>query len=160
MLAATARGVRGTCEVRDAGLPVALTDEGPTVHEVDLDDAVTRNQLARAIMATETLAEVEAHSREVCGYSEIDYERNKAAWLKDQPPADLVPQTVLAQLDQFEGEARRRGVTHTTFRHLTEALNLNGSQREDLRQLLISSRPEQYTAPLWSITTKDRERTA
>ncbi|MCZ4509521.1 DUF1152 domain-containing protein [Streptomyces sp. ActVer] len=151
MLAATARGVRGTCEVRDAGLPVALTDEGPTVHEVDLDDAVTRNQLARAILATETLDEVEARSREICGYSEIDYERNKAAWLKDQPPADLVPQTVLAQLDQFEDEVRRRGVTHTTFRHLTEALNLSGSQREDLRQLLISSRPEQYTAPLWRI---------
>ncbi|WP_419667147.1 DUF1152 domain-containing protein [Streptomyces sp. 2-1] len=151
MLAATARGVRGTCEVRDAGLPVALTDEGPTVHEVDLDNAVTRNQLARAIMATEALDEVEAHSREICGYSEIDYERNKAAWLKDQPPADLVPQSVLAQLDQFEGEARRRGVTHTTFRHLTEALNLNGSQREDLHQLLISSRPERYSAPLWHI---------
>jgi hypothetical protein len=149
MLAATARGVRGTCEVRDAGLPVELTDEGPTVHEIDLDDAVTRNQLARAIMATETLDEAEAHSREICGYSEIDYERNKAAWLKDQPPADLVPQTVLAQLDQFEGEARRRGVTHTTFRHLTEALNLNGSQREDLRRLLIDSRPQQYETPLW-----------
>lgn len=86
--------------------------------------------------------------------SEIDYERNKAAWLKDQPPTDLVPQTVLAQLDQFEGKARRRGVTHTTFRHLTEALNLNGSQRKGLRQLLISSRPEQYTAPLWHIPTE------
>ncbi|MFC8667153.1 DUF1152 domain-containing protein [Streptomyces sp. NPDC057199] len=151
MLAATARGVRGTCEVRDAGLPVALTDEGPTVHEVDLDDAFTRNQLARAIVATEALDEVEAHSREICGYSEIDYERNKAAWLKNQPPADLVPQTVLIQLDQFEDEVRRRGVTHTTFRHLTEALNLNGSQREDLRQLLVNSRPRQYDAPLWHI---------
>jgi hypothetical protein len=43
MLAATARGVRGTCEMRDAGLPVPLTDEGPTVHEVNLDEALTRN---------------------------------------------------------------------------------------------------------------------
>ncbi|MBV1939947.1 DUF1152 domain-containing protein [Streptomyces sp. BV286] len=151
MLAATARGVRGTCEVRDAGLPVALTDEGPTVHGVDLDDAVSRNQLARAIMATETLDEAEAHSREICGYSEIDYERNKAAWLNDQPPTDLVPQTVLARLDRFEDEARSRGVTHTTFRHLTEALNLNGSQREELRQLLINNRHQQYTAPLWRL---------
>ncbi|WP_221348499.1 DUF1152 domain-containing protein [Streptomyces beigongshangae] len=160
MLAATARGVRGTCEVRDASLPIALTDEGPTVHEVDLDDALTRNQLARAIMATETLDEAEAHSREVCGYSEIDYERNKAAWLREQPSADLVSETVLARLNEFEAEARRRGVTHTTFRHLTEVLNLNGSQREDLRQLLISNRPEQYTAPLWRITVNDTEPTA
>jgi hypothetical protein len=79
MLAATARGARGICEVRDAGLPVPLTDEGPTVHEVDLDDAVSRNSLARAIMTTATLDEAEAYSREVCGFSEIDYERNKAA---------------------------------------------------------------------------------
>ncbi len=151
MLAATARGVRGICEVRDAGLPIPLTDDGPTVHEVDLDDALSRNELAHAILSTSSLDEVEAHSREICGYSEIDYERNKAAWLKDQPAVEIVRDRVLSQLAQFEEEARSRGVTHTTFRHLTEVLNLNGSQRDDLRQLLISSRPERYVAPLWHI---------
>lgn len=154
MLAATARGARGTCEVRDAGLPVPLTDEGPTVHEADMDKALSRNRLARAVIATETLEEVETHSREICGYSEIDYERNKASWLSERPPLKLAPDTVLAQLDQFEAEARDRGVTHTTFRHITEALNLNGNQRHDLRELLISSRPEQYDVPLWRITTQ------
>jgi hypothetical protein len=152
MLAATARGVRGTCEMRDAGLPVPLTDDGPTVHEVDLDEALTRNQLARAILTTAALDEVEAYSREICGYSEIDYERNKATWLKDQPSMPLDSDAALSQLDQFEAEARSRGVTHTTFRRITEALNLNGSLREDLRQLLINSRPQQYDAPLWRIT--------
>ncbi|MGK3943621.1 DUF1152 domain-containing protein [Streptomyces caeruleatus] len=154
MLAAIARGVRGICEVRDAGLPVPLTDEGPTIHQVDLDEALSRNELARAVMATETLDEVEAHSREICGYSEIDYERNKATWLKDQPPTELVPQTILTELDRFEADAHGRGVTHTTFRHLTEVLNLDGSQRQDLRELLINSRPDQYDAPLWRITTQ------
>ncbi|MGW6520412.1 DUF1152 domain-containing protein [Streptomyces sp. NPDC054962] len=149
MLAAAARGIRGICEVRDAGLPIPLTDAGPTVHEVDLDDALNRNELARAILSTTTLDEVEAHSRDVCGYSEIDYERNKAAWLKEQPTVKLHPRTVLAHLAEFETEARSRGVTHTTFRRLTEVLNLNGSKRDDLRQLLIKSRPEQYAAPLW-----------
>jgi hypothetical protein len=149
MLAATARGTRGICEVRDAGLPIPLTDAGPTVHEVDLDDALNRNQLARAILNTTTLDQAEAHSREICGYSEIDYERNKAAWLKDQPAVQLDPGTVLPQLDEFENEARSRGVTHTTFRHLTEVLNLHGSQREALRQLLTRNRPEQYVAPIW-----------
>ncbi|MET8786701.1 DUF1152 domain-containing protein [Streptomyces sp. NPDC004589] len=151
MLAATARGVRGICEVRDAGLPIPLTDEGPTVHEVDLDDALSRNELARAVLSTTTLDEVETLSREVCGYSEIDYERNKAAWLKDQQAAKLDPDTALSQLDAFESEARSRGVSHTTFRRLTEVLNLSGSQRGDLRQLLISNRPERYAAPLWRI---------
>ncbi|MFG2127619.1 DUF1152 domain-containing protein [Streptomyces sp. NPDC048751] len=151
MLAATARGVRGTCEVRDAGLPIPLTDESPTVHEVDLDEAVSRNELARAIMSTTTLDQVEALSREVCGFSEVDYERNKALWLKEQRPARLDAESALPQLAQFEADARSRGITHTTFRHLTEVLNLNGSQRDDLRRLLINSQPERYTAPLWHI---------
>jgi hypothetical protein len=154
MLAATARGVRGTCEVRDAGLPVPLADEGPAVHQVDLDEALSRNELARAVVTTTTLHEVETHSREICGCSEIDYERNKATWLKDQPPTELDPTAILAELEQFEAHARNRGVTHTTFRHITEALNLNGTQRQDLRELLINSRPEQYDAPLWRITTR------
>ncbi|MCX4408336.1 DUF1152 domain-containing protein [Streptomyces sp. NBC_01764] len=152
MLAAAARGVRGTCEVRDAGLPIPLTNESPTVHEVDLDEALSRNELARAIMSTTTLDEVEALSREVCGFSEIDYERNKVLWLKEQRPTNLNAESVLAQLAKFEAEARGRGVTHTTFRRLTEVLNLDGSQRDDLRRLLINNRPEQYAAPLWSIT--------
>lgn len=151
LLAATARGVRGTCEIRDAGLPVPLTGDSPTVHEVDLDDAINRNQLARAIMATAHLDEAEAHSREICGHSEIDYERNKTLWLKEQQPAKLNPAAIWTQLDQFETEARARGVTHTTFRRITEALNLSGSQRDELRQLLINRRPEQYDAPLWRI---------
>ncbi|MFI1419198.1 DUF1152 domain-containing protein [Streptomyces sp. NPDC020731] len=151
MLAAAARGVRGTCEVRDAGLPVPLTDASAQLHEVDLDEALSHNALARAIMATTSLDEAETHSREICGFSEIDYERNKATWLKDQPPAALDTEAVLRQLDQFESEAHARGVTHTTFRHLTEVLNLNGAQRGDLRQLLLSRRPEQYAAPLWRI---------
>ncbi|MFE6177878.1 DUF1152 domain-containing protein [Streptomyces sp. NPDC056464] len=155
MLAATARGVRGTCEVRDAGLPVPLTDEGPTVREVDMDEALSRNRLARAVVATEALEEAETHSREICGYSEIDYERNKAAWISERPPLELDPAAVLAELDQFEAEARGRGVTHTTFRHITEALSLNGNQRYELRQLLINSRPKQYDAPLWGVAQPD-----
>ncbi|WP_329400707.1 DUF1152 domain-containing protein [Streptomyces melanogenes] len=151
MLAATARGVRGVCEVRDAGLPVPLTDEGPTVHEVDLDEALNRNQLARATMATTSLVEAERYCREICGHSEIDYEREKAARLGRPTSRKLDTETVLAQLTEFEAKAHSRGATHTTFRHITEALNLNGTQRDELRQFLISSRPEQYEAPLWRV---------
>mgnify|MGYP001954290430 CR=1 FL=1 len=151
MLAATARGARGLCEVRDAGLPVPLTDEGPTVHEADLDDAFSRNELARAIAATESLEEAEQHSREVCGYSEIDYERDKSLRLGNQPEQPFDPESTLHRLDQFEARARSRGITHTTFRRLTEALGLHSNQRLALRALLISSRPHQYQPPLWHI---------
>ncbi|MEU3423753.1 DUF1152 domain-containing protein [Streptomyces murinus] len=154
MLAATARGVRGTCEVRDAGLPVPLTDEGPTVHEVDLDEALARNALARSILTTATLDEAEAYSRKVTGSSEIDYERAKSARLKDQPSAPLNPEVILSWLIQFEAEARSRGVTHTTFRRIAEALGLGGNQRQELGQLLIDNCPEQYDVPLWRIATE------
>ncbi|WP_079158939.1 DUF1152 domain-containing protein [Streptomyces sp. SAT1] len=151
MLTATARGIRGTCEVRDAGLPVSLTDEGPTVHEVDLDNALDRNTLARSVMTTTTLTEAEAYSREICGFSEIDYERDKAARLKQQPPAKPDLASVLFRLDEFQAEARARGVTHTTLRRLSEVLRLGGSRRDELRSLMVSARPEQYVAPLWRI---------
>jgi hypothetical protein len=151
MLAATARGARGLCEVRDAGLLIPLTDEGPTVYEADLDEALQRNELARRLLSTTSLDEAEAHSREVCGYSEIDYERNKALWLTDQATKPLDPDTVLSHLAEFEAEAHIRGITHTTFRRLTEALGFNGTQREDLRALLITTHPNRYAAPLWRI---------
>jgi hypothetical protein len=151
MLAATARGVRGMCEVRDAGLPVPLTGEGPTIHEADLDETLQRNELARRLLSTTSLEEAEAHSREVCGYSEIDHERNKALWLTDQPTKALDPETVLSQLAEFEAGASARGITHTTFRRLTEALGHNGTHREDLRALLIATHPDRYTAPLWQV---------
>ncbi|WP_199812805.1 DUF1152 domain-containing protein [Streptomyces sp. NRRL S-1813] len=151
MLAATARGARGMCEVRDAGLPVPLTDEGPTVYEAGLDAALDRNQLAGAILATENLHEVEQRSREICGFSEIDYEREKAGRIGSRPAQQLDPEAVGRRLDAFEAEARGRGITHTTFRRLTEAFGLSGNQRQNLRSLLLSTRPEQYRAPLWHI---------
>ncbi|UNZ18078.1 DUF1152 domain-containing protein [Streptomyces sp. 891-h] len=151
MLAATARGIRGHCEVRDAGLSVPLTDEGPTLHQCDLDDALHRNELARAVLSSTSLEEAEQHSREICGYSEIDYERNKAARLDSRKakPIESTP-ALLAQLARFEAGAR--GATHTTFRRITEAMGYDGSQRLQLRELLLQQRSEQYDAPLWCIT--------
>jgi hypothetical protein len=84
----------------------------------------------------------------------IDYERNKALWLNERQPTNLDPSTILPQLNQFESEARTRGVTHTTFRRITEALSLSAAQRDELRQLLIASHPAQYEAPLWRITAE------
>ncbi|WP_427152662.1 DUF1152 domain-containing protein [Streptomyces sp. TRM70308] len=154
MLTATARGVRGLCEVRDAGLPVPLTGQGPTVHQTGLDQALNHNELARAVVATTTLDAAEQHSRRVCGFSEIDYERHKAAHLGNQTPHQLDPAATLRQLDQFEAAAHARGITHTTFRRITEALNLGGTQRQPLRNLLLTHRPEQHEHSLWRITTR------
>ncbi|MGW4227488.1 DUF1152 domain-containing protein [Streptomyces bauhiniae] len=154
MLTATARGIRGTCKIRDAGLPVPLTDDGPRVHEVDLGRAMIRNTLARAITGTRTLRAADAHSLRVCGFSEIDYERTKALRPAEGPMRRHVSEAVLSHLDKLEAEERGSGVTHTTFRHLAEALNLEGKQGDALRRLLIASRPEQHVAPLWRMVER------
>ncbi|GGZ14352.1 hypothetical protein GCM10010387_03070 [Streptomyces inusitatus] len=151
MLAATARGIRGLCEIRDAGLAVPLTDEGPTVHEVDLEEAFARNQLARAVAETATLAEAEERSREVCGFSEIDYERAKAARLGAEPLVGFDPEDVLRRVARFERRARERRISYTTFRHLAEVVGVRGGRREEFRALLLERHPEQYAAPLWRI---------
>ncbi|MFK4064244.1 DUF1152 domain-containing protein [Streptomyces sp. NPDC029674] len=152
MLAAAARGVRGLCEVRDAGLAVPLTDQSATLHEAPLHQALHRNKLARALLTTRTLAQAEQYSREICGYSEIDYERIKASRLATQPARKLDPTRTLHRLAEFETAARRRGITHTTFRRITEALGFGGEHRQPLRELLINRRPLQYEAPLWRIS--------
>ncbi|WP_306304250.1 DUF1152 domain-containing protein [Streptomyces lydicamycinicus] len=98
------------------------------MYEADLDEALNRNQLARAILTTENLHQVEQHSRDICGFSEIDYERNKSSWLGSQSAQRLDPETVLHRLDEFEADARSRGINHTTFRRLAEAFGLSDTQ--------------------------------
>ncbi|MEU0806051.1 DUF1152 domain-containing protein [Streptomyces sp. NPDC005970] len=157
MLTATARGARGLCEIRDAGLPVPLTDDGPTVHESDLGAAFESNRLASAVATTTSLAEAEQHSRDICGYSEIDYERDKATRLGTLPASAFDPDAVLRRIDRFQAEARARGITHTTFRRLAEVLGISGAQRTELRDLLLKTHPDQYAAPLWRLTPRGRE---
>ncbi|MCI3931346.1 DUF1152 domain-containing protein [Streptomyces sp. AN091965] len=150
LLAATALGARGLCEVRDAGLPVPLTAEGPTVHRVDLATAFSGNRLARAIAATTTLDEAEEHCRTVCGTSEIDYERTKAQRLSRQQPAVAAPRDLLAQINGFEQAARTRGATHATVRRLTEALGLTGEALQHLARL-NATRASPLPATVWKL---------
>ncbi|MEU6993139.1 DUF1152 domain-containing protein [Streptomyces sp. NPDC046465] len=135
LLTATALGARGLCEIRDAGLQVPLTAEGPTVHQVDLAAAFTANRLARAITATTTLDEAEEVCRTVYGTSEIDYERAKARGLLQQQRGRTAPHDLLTQIKDFEEAATTRGSTHTTVRHLAEALGLTSEALPHLTRL-------------------------
>ncbi|WP_229926074.1 DUF1152 domain-containing protein [Streptomyces longispororuber] len=151
LLAATALGARGLCEVRDAGLPVPLTDEGPTVHHVDLRAAFTANRLARALADTTTLDEAEERCRTICGTSEIDYERAKAQRLgRQQAVGPSVPRDLPAQIRNFEQAAIARGTTHTTIRRLAEALGLPGEALQHLAQL-NTARARHHPASVWEL---------
>ncbi|QCX78654.1 hypothetical protein C9F11_25210 [Streptomyces sp. YIM 121038] len=150
LLAATALGARGLCEVRDAGLPVPLTAEGPAIHQVDLAAAFSGNRLARAIADTTTLDGAEERCRAVCGSSEIDYERTKARRLSRQQPGRAVPHDLLARIKAFEQAALTRRATHTTVRRLAEALGLTGAALQHLAQL-NAPRASHLPATVWKL---------
>ncbi|MFD5700629.1 DUF1152 domain-containing protein [Streptomyces lasiicapitis] len=150
LLAATALGARGLCEVRDAGLSVPLTDEGPTVHQIDLATAFSANGLAQAIADTTTLDEAEERCRTVCGASEIDYERAKAQRLNQQQTGHSIPHDLLARIKDFEQAAITRGTTYITVRRLTEALALTGEAHRRLTQL-NATRDSRLPASVWRL---------
>ncbi|MEV6752402.1 DUF1152 domain-containing protein [Streptomyces sp. NPDC051214] len=151
LLTATALGARGLCEIRDAGLPVPLTAEGPTVHEVDLATAFAANRLAQAITATTTLDEAEEACRTVCGTSEIDYERKKARDLQlRQQKNPTTPRDLLTQIKNFEKAATTRGSTHTTIRRLAEALGLTNEALPHLTQL-NAAHTNHLPASVWKL---------
>lgn len=151
LLAAAARGLRGRVEVRDAGLPVALTEQSPAVFSLPLDDVLAVNQLAQDLGATATMTDAEAIARKVCGFSEIDYERAKSARLSSSSRPVAITPKVDSAVRAFEADARARGIDYVTFRRIAEATALGPAAAADLRRYLVETRPEQYAWPIWSL---------
>jgi hypothetical protein len=154
LLVAAARGLRGRVLIRDAGLDVDLSDASPGVHVVPLADAVAGNRLAASLGDTASLAEVEEVTRSVCGLSEIDTERRKAARRAAAAPA---PPPTPPELDVLvagiEADAVERGARYLTFRRIAEATGLPPGAVEGLRAHLLATRPHRYRWPLWSLAT-------
>lgn len=152
LLAAAARGVRGTVEVRGSGLTVQLTEHSPTVYRADYATVAEASLLVPRLRTAGSLDEAEATTRAVCGFTEIDQERRKAEDLARQgrrpvPPTPELDRRVFA----FEDGARSRGADYVTFRRLAEALGLTHSESEQVRNHLLAKRPQQHVPPLWSL---------
>jgi hypothetical protein len=150
LLAAAAIGLRGRVEIRDAGLVVPLTDTSATVYALPLNDALVLNKLAAAISTTTSLDEAEQVTRDTCGFSEIDYEREKAQHTSASRPMTFTAD-VDAAISQLVLSAGNRGVDFMTFRRIAEALRLGPEAASDLRRHLIATRRDRYDWPLWSV---------
>ena len=133
MLAATARGVRGICEVRDAGLPVPLTDEGPSVHEVDLDEALQRNELARAILATVQPGRGRAAQPRDLRLLGDRLRAQQGALAQHQPEQKLDPEPCFT--NSTSSKPRPVAAASPTRRSAASPRpsGFNGAQRQDLR---------------------------
>ncbi len=144
LLAAASHGYRGTVEIRDAGLPVHLTDNSATAYELPLDAVVDTNPLVAALTGSRTFVEAEHAARTLLGKTELDEEREKAARVRPHrgPPDDIE-----TALTRWEAQARARGVQYVTYRRLAEALG--HPDVATLRRRLAGRSGQQ--CPLWTI---------
>jgi hypothetical protein len=142
LLAAAALGVRGRCEMRDAAAPVPLTDDGPVVREVPLDEALRANALARSLMDTASFAE----ATELGGETPED---SRPAG-PGGPGGPFDPGTVLRALGRYGVRARARGATHATFRRVAAEV---GVPDTPAFRRFLTERQESGESPLWRVAT-------
>ncbi|MCP2337940.1 DUF1152 domain-containing protein [Actinomadura rupiterrae] len=152
LLVAAARGLRGTAEIRGGGLPVRLTDRSLDVYRLPLTRALALNPAARALRSTRSLDGAEAVIRRYCGFSEIDFERQKAAGSRRREPLREVPDD--EQVRAFEQQTAARGIDYVTFRRVAEVFSLRHDAAANLRSQLIATRPNHYAPPLWRTRPK------
>ena len=156
LLAAAAHGRRGLVEIRDGRLTVPLTDRSAHVYRLALATVLGRSRVASALVGSSSLDEAEAITRDVCGFSELDAERRKAALLPtpddDRDRTRLDDGGLDREVRELEAAAGDRGVDFLTFRRIAEALQLAAGPADRLRQHLVATRPEHHMWPLWSVT--------
>ncbi|MER5874108.1 DUF1152 domain-containing protein [Streptomyces sp. NPDC002044] len=162
LLVAAARGVRGSCGTRDAPRPVLLDDSACQVHRLTLDAALALSPLARALAGSTSLDDAEAASREVCGFSEIERERHRAA--RPGPPhrphtphpslasrGSRDAETVLARFTAWKRDLLADGLAYVTSRRITEDLGLSAPEARSLLGTPRAAASPRRAAPLWGL---------
>ncbi|MGW6917184.1 DUF1152 domain-containing protein [Kitasatospora sp. NPDC054939] len=152
LLAAAARGVRGVCGIRDAADPVRLDDRSAGVHRSPLDAVLALNPLARLLADSRSLADAELASVEVCGFSEIARERDRAA--AGEGSAPLVTEDggapAVPRYERWRAGRVAEGLALATRRRVAEELALDPAAVRRLRSGLAAD-PVNGTAPLWRL---------
>ncbi|MDT3439015.1 DUF1152 domain-containing protein [Pseudofrankia sp. BMG5.37] len=150
LLVASALGIRGRVEIRDQGLALDLGPRSAEVHVVGLTSLAENAPYVAALADTTTLDEAEEVIRRVRGFSEIDYERKKAAAMRSSRSARSAA-TLLREAEKYCVDARARGVAYLAFRRLAEVLDVSpGDIRALHRQHLVGpSDTDQPQLPLW-----------
>jgi hypothetical protein len=153
LLAAATFGHRGYVEVRDAGDHVALTDETPSVHAIDLTAVTANGATAPGLQLTETasLADAEAAIERITGINELRYERAKAA-RRDGQPSHQVTAHDLDTVDKHAAQAAGRGADYISLRRLAELIGAHTLDNyAALSQLLAETRAERYGPSIYRV---------
>jgi hypothetical protein len=126
LVRAAALGLRGRVEIRGEAVVVTLTDRSSDVYRLDLTSTLEINRLAQALIGTRSLEVAEGIVVDICGSSEIDYERRKAARRTTGRSSGQADQErMLDDLWRYEQQAAARGIDLLTLRRIGEALGLS-----------------------------------
>lgn len=148
LLTAAAAGRRGHVEVRDAGDHIELTAATPTLFAVAATNALQTTPAA-LLTESQSLGGAETIIRDTTGISEICYETEKAARLRNRrthfPTSDDLP-----EIDRQAQRAHKQGADFISLRRLSELL---GATTLDafaaLATLLATRRPDHYEPSLY-----------
>ncbi|MEU9026654.1 DUF1152 domain-containing protein [Streptomyces sp. NPDC048383] len=159
VLVAAARGIRGVCGTRDAPAPLVLDEASRGVHRLTLRRTLELSPLARALAGSTSLDAAEEASRTVCGFSEIERERQRAAHPDGvrAPQAPATPrsaETVRAGFAAWERAALAEGIAYVTTRRIVEELELGPAEAGLLLDELRTGSPERRAAPLWKLAAE------
>ena len=152
LMAASAMGIRGLVEIRDAGTSIELTPQSAQVWAMEATAALS-GSLAVATLFTVGFTEAEDALKFRLGWTELDYERDKAARLNVNPEtldAAQIDETTLAAIRAFEQAAVTRGADYTTFRRLAEQTR-QPHRWPELRAALVAAHPDRLVGPLWRL---------
>jgi hypothetical protein len=122
LLAASTLGVTGRAEIRDSAALVALDVDGAEMFVTSCDELIARNTAVGALVDSQSLDEAETIVRSICGRTELDHERAKAAANVARPAEVLTSDELFGRLNTYRTKASARGVDLVTFRRLTEVL--------------------------------------
>ena len=124
LLAAALDGVRGRVEIRDAGAKLNLTSQSADAFSLPSWSVAAINPLARALADSLSLDEASATTAAICGQSELDYERRKAAGRAAKRPAELDKNELARRIWSYTLDAVAEKVTLASFRRITDAIGL------------------------------------
>ncbi|MEV4703775.1 DUF1152 domain-containing protein [Actinoplanes sp. NPDC049316] len=122
LIAAAAKGVGGHAEIRDKGALIALNAASATAYTLASSSVLRLNQVAQALISTRTFAEAEAITKTMCGRTELDHERRKAAALALSRPPEPGHAELTLRFKNYCAAAADRGVDLVSFRRITEVI--------------------------------------
>jgi hypothetical protein len=124
LLAAALDGIRGTIEIRDSGTQLQLTTQSAHTFLLPSGLAAKINPLARALADSRSLEQASATTKDLCGRSELDYERRKAAGPARDRPSVVDEREMSYRIRRYADSAVSQGVTAAPFRRLIDAVHV------------------------------------